>query len=320
MKGKRRFRSWRKLSADSQESSGSSTMEPMSKKQKTSNATQDECYVSGIKVTRDNSCIFGREYIYAPMVLLFSKYFSEMHSSPLSEALLKEAEKKSEQEKSSVWTFIKSELDQMVAPKVETREVEWSELNIQRFWFLYLDRLQDRLIEHLKLDTPNSSPKEILLLIYHGILMLHCSIPDEAIALLNTFCEVLNEKLMGEEFWEYNPILLTQSHVWVHDFYDDLSRDHIKHRTSVSSKKNHIAFSFSVAQLQHPMPEIKPLTESQVCDQQLAIRLARGDYNQELEFEDEDFSMNSAVNTLQNTVTALHSLSSVYIVNSLQHW
>jgi hypothetical protein len=296
-------------------------MEPMSKKQKTSNASQDECCLSGLKVTKDNACTIGRDYIYAPMVLLFSKYFSLIHSFPLSESLLKEARKKSEQDKSSLWTFIKSELDLMVEPKIETREVEWSELNIQRFWLLYLDRLQEKLLDHLKLDTPNSNPKEILLLLYHGILMLHCSIPDEAISILNTLTEVLNEKLMGEEFWEYNPILLTQSHVWVHDFYDELSRDHIKHRASFSSKKNHIAFSFSVAQMQHPMPEIKPLTESQVCDQQLAIRLARGDYNQELEFEDDDFSIHTAVNNLQHTVTALQSASAnIYVMHTLQNF
>jgi len=155
-------------------------------------------------------------------------------------------------------------------------------IQIQAFWLVYLDVLEKKLISHLKLDHPVCHSKEICQLFYHLTLMLHTHIPLEALASLNRLCKTLEVILEGDTFWEYNPIYLTEAHIWAHEFLDSLLKDHTPHG---SFKKSHIALSFCLAQAQHPSPEFRTPSEVQVCDQQLAIRFTQfcgnGEFDEE---------------------------------------
>lgn len=267
MKGKRMFRSWRKISVESQES-----MEQTNKRQKI-NTAHDECELTGVTIEKETSVKINSMHIWAPGLLLFSKYFKTVSLTLLS-PYLEEAKQKSKTEKTPTgfFNFVKSELER----EDDIQESPMNELNIQHFWLLYLGVLEQRLLAHLKLDNPSTLFKEILSLYYHLTLMLHCNIPEEAMACLNHLCKTLDDTLMGENFWEYNPILLTQAHVWAHKFSDDLLEDHSKR-----IKTLHIAHSFYLAKSQHPKPDLQDISEEQVCDQQLALRLARGELSTE---------------------------------------
>jgi hypothetical protein len=274
MKGKRMFRSWRKISVESQES-----MEHSNKRQKISTA-HDECELTGLNIEKETSVKIDSMQFWAPGLLLFSKYFNTVSSTSLL-PYLEEAKEKSKTEKTPTgfFNFVKSELER----EDDIQETSLNELNIQQFWLLYLGILEQRLLSHLKLEHPSTLFKEILSLYYHLTLMLHCNIPEEAMACLNHLCKTLDETLMGESFWEFNPIHLTQAHVWAHKFCDDLLEDHSKR-----IKTTHIAHSFFLAKSQHPLTGLQDISEEQVCDQQLALRLARGelssDYQEAVEW------------------------------------
>lgn len=268
------------MSTDTQESISSSSVqsmgEPVAKKQKV-NAGY-ECAITGIKVTSETSVQIGRERIWAPALVLFSKYFSSLGNQPLEPFLAEAQAKAKEKDMTSPFTnFVMSEL-QEVAVNQDTNDT-MNELNIQRFWLLYLEVLEKKLLHSVKLDTTLSHTTEICRLFYNLSLLLHTLIPVEGLASINRLCKTLDEVLMGETFWEYNPILLTQVHIWAHEFLDSVFKDH-----AGPIKKNHIALSLVLAQAQHPFPGLKVLSESQVCDQQLAIRLARNELD---EFDEE---------------------------------
>jgi hypothetical protein len=277
MKGKRRFRSWRKMSSDTQESmsslSGNSmaSEQPVSKKQKL-NASAEECSLTGVKLSDENFIQLGNEKIWAPMLLLFSQYFSTIGSIPLTAAELEEAHEKYKKDR-IVYPF-----STFVGEEISSKEIQlkntsdsMNELNIQKFWLVYLDDLEKKLVAHLKLDSPVCHSREICQLFYNLTLMLHTHIPSEALSSLNKLCKNLDGILLGTTFWEYNPIHLTEAHIWAHEFLDSVFRDH----SNSGLKKNHIALSFCLAQAQHPFPEFRTPSEIQVCDQQLAIRFTK---------------------------------------------
>lgn len=360
------FRSWRKLSCETQESISSSSSlnsmaEPVTKKQK---FNASECALTGIKITSETSVQMGREKFWAPALLLFSKYFEFIgnHSirpflaearekskecqdaSPFKAFILteisecrKDAERESEKDAEKEVTEIKRgclESPQVPATygvKVETGQSgavthpganahtgAMHELNIQHFWLIYLEILEKKLLEHLKLDAKLCLSSEICRLVYNLTLLLHTVIPVEALSSINRLCKTLDNILVGETFWEYNPILLTQVHIWAHEFLDSVFKDH-----AGPARKHHIALSFVLAQAQHPFPEIIPLSEAQVCDQQLAIRLARNEHN---EFEEDagawtlnttySYDYNSGflgLNTIQNQTGNLIAIPNFYV-------
>lgn len=286
---------------------------------------EEVCYLTGIPITRKNSILLGNERVYGPALLVFSTFFSTLELVPITTEHVEEAREKM---KDAIdFPFLKYFQDELLLLESENVQKElvnaFSALNIQKFWFMYLERLEHKLMNHLKLDFETPLHYEILSLVYHGILTLHCYIPEEALSCLNVLCKRLNKEILGETFWTNNPILLTQCHVWAHDFYEDLFQDH-----SRSSKKNSIALCFSLAKSQHPMPEIPHLTESQVCDQQLAIRLARGEYSEQAnswEFEDEQNDLELAhqvlyQNQFQSQPSQSHEISnSIYFLENFQY-
>ena len=280
MKGKRRFRSWRKLSSDTQESfsslSGTSmaSEQPASKKQKTNASANHECSITGIKLSSENFIQCGTEKIWAPILLLFSNYFSAVGSFSLTASVLAEAHEKFRKDKEiyPFSTFLKEGITADDIPLMTNSNESMNELNIQNFLLIYLDVLEKKLTTHLKIDHARSLSKEICHLVYNLTLMLHTFIPSEALSSLNRLCKTLDEILLGETFWEYNPIHLTEAHIWAHEFLDSVFKDHSTHG---SLKKNHIALSFCLAQAQHPLPEFRTPSEVQVSDQQLAIRFTR---------------------------------------------
>ena len=182
------------------------------------------------------------------------------------------------------------------------------DLNVQRFWLLYTDHLILELLSHLKLDHPNSQTAQVLKIFYHGALQLHCYIPEEGLHVINKLSKTLDEALMGEDFWTFNPILLTQAHIWARSFLDDVLEDHTR-----NSKKAKIARVFSLASSQHPFPPLKQLSEAQVCDQQLALRLARGEINIGEDNEDGQFYMPALWNL--GTINAYIYDTSGYILS-----
>jgi len=316
MKGKRRFRSWRKLSSDTQESLSSvsinsmATEHPVSKKQKTN--ASSECSITGIKLSSENFVQLGSEKIWAPMLILFSKYFSVLGAFPLTASVLSEAQEKYRKDKEMYpfSNFIKEEI--VLDGTLLTNDC-MNELNIQNFWLVYLEVLEKRLVNHLKIDHPASHSKEICQLIYNLTLMLHTHIPSEALASLNRVCKTLDGLLLGDSFWEYNPIFLTETHIWAHEFFDSVFKDH----STGSVKKNHIAFSFPLAQAQHPFPEFRTPNETQVCDQQLAIRYTR--YENEFDEEPGVWSFYQAPLTSSVLISsngALPTLTPPSILNS----
>ena len=289
------------MSCETQESISSSSVqsqmgEPASKKQKIN--ASSECAITGIKVTNETSVQIGKEKIWAPALLLFSKYFDAIGSHSIHSYLTEAQEKikHSKVEESPFTAFVLSESAASAEKSSDQSEVReqsgMDELNIQRFWLVYLEVLETKLLEHVKLDAGVCHSNEICRLIYNLTMLLHTMIPVEGLASLNRLCKTVDTVLMGETFWEYNPILLTQVHIWAHELLDSVFKDH-----SASAKKHHIALSFALAQAQHPCPAIKVLTEAQVCDQQLAIRLARN----ELDEFDEDAGWGSYGNVTYGT-------------------
>ena len=303
MKGKRMFRSWRKMSSETQESisSGNSMAsdQPALKKQKFNASTNSECSISGVKLSNENFVQCGTEKIWAPILLLFSKYFSAVGSFPLTASVLAEANEKvsKDTEVYPFSRFIKEELTAKETPISTITNESMNELNIQNFLLIYLDLLETKLITHLKIDYANCLSKEICQLFYNLTLMLHTSIPSQALSSLNRLCKALDGILLGETFWEYNPIYLTEAHIWAHEFLDSVFKDHT---TNGSMKKNHIALSFCLAQAQHPFPEFRTPNEIQVCDQQLAIRFTR--------FENDEFDEEPGVWSFHQTPPTAASL------------
>ena len=275
------FRSWRKTSIESQES-----MEPGLKRQKTSE--KDECELTGVPIHKHTSIEFGHTKVWAPGLLLFNKYFTHLSSSlHLTPEILKEAKEKClEKDSPDFYQFVMSELTNeylLSEEQAVKQESHMADLNIQKFWLLYLSVLEKRLLSHLKLDHPGTTLyTQILKLYYHLTLMLHSNIPEEAVACLNRLCKTLDTTLMGADFWEYNPILLTRTHIWAHQFVDDLLQDHSKR-----GKTPYIAFTFYLSSAHHPFPGLPEISEEQVCDQQLALRLARGEIS---EYESEEWN------------------------------
>ena len=268
MKCKRMFRSWRKTSIESQES-----MEQSNKRQKVS-AEKEECELTGVPIHKHTSIKIGETKVWAPGLLLFNKYFKHLSAAqPLTPAIVQQAKEKCGLQKDSpeFHAFVQAEIED--SSQDETSEEGMQDLNIQKFWLFYLSVLEKRLLSHLKLDHPATLSGQILKLYYHIILMLHCNIPDEAVACVNSLCKTLDTTIMGADFWEYNPILLTKTHYWAHQFVDDLLQDHSKRIRTTS----YIPFSFYLSSMHHPFPPLPEVSESQVCDQQLAVRLARGE-------------------------------------------
>jgi hypothetical protein len=245
-------------------------MEPSLKKQKINDG--QECALLGIKVTKQNSVSIGKENIWAPMLILFSTYFTALSSTNvITSSMIEEAKQKLE-------TY--NDLQDLILKQSGKEKKEsgmLADLNIQSFWLTYLEDLKNELFDNLKLDHTNPKIAQILKMFYHGVLQLCCFIPEEGLSIINELSKKLDETLLGEDFWLYNPILLTQCHVWAHTFLDDIMEDH-----SRSLRRINIAHSFSLATVNHPFPELKILTEAQVCDQQLAIRLVRGEIGNSL--------------------------------------
>ena len=281
-------------------------MDPTVKRQKINDC--HECALLGIKITPESSVTVGKENIWAPMVLVFSTYFDFFSSSlPVTEAMLSEAREKSMTVSQDIQEFLMTLIKS--GEKIE-EETTRADLNIQYFWLLFMEQLHSELLEHLKLDHPKALVSQILKVIYLGTLQLHCYLPEEGLHMINSLSRKIDELLMGEEFWAYNPILLTQSHIWCHALLDDLMEDHTRH-----VKRSHIAHSFSLATLQHPFPELRALSEAQVCDQQLAVRMARGDLGSTLDdgFSDEEGNVPSLWNVGTNNIINVIN-NSMYIL------
>lgn len=239
--------------------------EEMSKRQKTSPTYT--CCLFNIKLVEEDSVLVGDDRMWVWGLLAYCKTFETWNSTLISQECKDEATRKSA-------LLSKSHLALALQESCASEDLQnvHHSLTKQYFWIQTLEKCARNIFAVMRLDTKSKSNLQgSLELYYQGFTYTFSWHPLLAIQLISDLCDRIDEELHGETFWLFNPVSLVQSCLWTTELFAPFSAYVKKFHPS-----RHIPLAVELLQAANPMPQVKPVEEQSVSDQNAACAIAFG--------------------------------------------